>query len=74
MQHNSMGSDMQQPYLAYRAVIVRCIHTPFMQFNPNSRTDGCTLLETSLANRSDEEESIDPKVVGVHTTNKQPQP
>ena len=45
-----------------------------MQFNPNSRTDGRTLLESSLSDRPDREESIEPKVAGVHTIDKQPQP
>ena len=39
-----------------------------MQFNPNSRTNGCTLLEPSLADRwwFAGEKSIDHTVVGVH--------
>ena len=41
---------------------------------PSSTADGCTLLEPSLADRSDEKESIDPKVVCVHASDKQPQP
>ena len=40
-----------------------------MRFNPNSRTDGRTLLIQTLADRSDGEESI---VGGVHTTDRQP--
>ena len=42
-----------------------------MQFNPNPRTGGRTLLETSLTDRSDGEDSIEPKVVGVHVYNGQ---
>ena len=32
---------------------------------------GCTLLKQTLADLSDEEESIEPKFVGVHSTDKQ---
>ena len=37
-----------------------------MQFNPNSRTEGRTLLEQILTDRSDGEEAIELKDVGVH--------
>ena len=42
-----------------------------MQFNPNSRTDGCTSLELAagLADRSDGEEFIESRVEDVHMTN-----
>ena len=41
-----------------------------MQFNPNSRTDGHTLLKQALTDRSDGEESIKPKVMGMNTADK----
>ena len=36
------------------------------------RTDGRTLLEPSYAERSDREETTEPKVVGVHATEQRP--
>ena len=45
-----------------------------MLFNPNSRTNGHTLLDPSLADKFAGEESMDFKVVGVYTTDNQPQP
>ena len=42
-----------------------------MQFNPNMRSDRRTFLALTLEDRSDGEEPIEPKVVGVHTTDNQ---
>ena len=45
-----------------------------MHLSPTSRTNGRTLLEPSLADRSSGEESMEQIVVGVHMTDNQLRP
>ena len=66
--------NQPQPKYVYSYCISQLISLPNMQFNPNSRTNGLTLLEHSLTDRSDREEFVETKVVGVHMMDNQSQP
>ena len=62
-------------HLYYSLLKMTSLTSPLsMQFNPNSRTNECILLEQSLTDRFDKEDLIEPKVVGVHSTDNQQRP
>ena len=70
--HSTDKRSQHRKLCCYIAELISLMSIQY--YNCNSRTDGRTLLDQSLTDRSDGEQSVEPKVVGVHLTDKPAQP